>query len=272
MSHRPPKYPLPQGVVWHHFTAGMAAGAPLAEWAYVTPTHPFGLPESKLKYSPESDQEVTARFWFFSNYQPFINDGRYFGFGPANAGFEHGVWAPENWTPDEILTTEFKELLPETMLFAFSTELKAVSARWKRLPYEPPSWIFREQPRNVSDDVSEAFSRLEVVVKAMRDLHGKAGHNQGPPLLDQEDVKRLNEAIPSAQGAISEGAVGVAEVETQRVKFIEVAKSVGNYVLKGLSLKAGEDAYSPAKQLAVQLFHRLMDLITVLAHWLSSIQ
>jgi restriction system protein len=85
-------------------------GAPLAEWAYVNPKYPNGLPKSALSRSIDEIQYETALWWFRLNYKPYdLSGGRWFGFAEAGdaVGYGQGTFPPPQRTSSEILEKEF---------------------------------------------------------------------------------------------------------------------------------------------------------------------
>lgn len=93
-----------RGAVWHQFSAGDPIESPMAEWAYITPSHPEGIPGSQLRAAQLATQLETARYWFLLNYEPYrLPPGTYFGFSSeSSAEVEE---PPAGFAPD--LDTSF---------------------------------------------------------------------------------------------------------------------------------------------------------------------
>ena len=170
--------------MWRRLTAGMPFGRPLAEWAYITPSHLGGLTTSDLQLASADDQAETAQFSFLSNYEPFINDERCSVSVRLILGL--GGLLLLLGTPLAILEGEFDGVVRAEILSAVAGQLGAQAAEWTqiagppgRMPLEDP------EPDAVRNQLEERLQGLEAEVAAIKAAYGKRGHNQGPPLLNE---------------------------------------------------------------------------------------
>jgi hypothetical protein len=81
MSSAAPVDRIPRGKIYPSLTAGEPVGRPLAEWAYLTPSHPKGIKGTDLKIADAAVQRETLLVWFLQNYIP--ETGPVFGFAEA---------------------------------------------------------------------------------------------------------------------------------------------------------------------------------------------
>jgi hypothetical protein len=81
MSSAAPVDRTPRGKIYRSLTAGEPVGRPLAEWAYLTPSHPKGIKGTDLKIADAAVQRETLLVWFLQNYTP--ETGPVFGFADA---------------------------------------------------------------------------------------------------------------------------------------------------------------------------------------------
>jgi len=256
-------------MIWRHFTVDMAVGLPLAEWAYVTPWQPDGLPTSDLTSAASVDQTEVARFWFLSNYEPFINHGHWFGFGPGSVGFGQGSFAPERWTPSDILSDEFGNILPEGIISDLAMTLEAHAGLWISIPDPPQIHFSVAEDKLTQDGVIEALNRLEKAVQNM--ANGGIGHNRGPQILDEQGQADLISTIGEVRLGVEKGQTGASDVSHARIKLVNILKVVGAALAFEFIKKVGDDAYDPTKHLGIQLFHYLYEAIIALGHWLASL-
>ena len=221
MQRRPPRFALPVGVTWHPLSgagelrAGGALNAnmlgnftldtnPSGEWAYITSLYRIGLRASYLRQTEVPIQLTVARSWFHANYVPFLNTGQYFGFGPENAGFD-GPFAPEHWSPGDLLKEEFEGLIQEANLEFLVVELQAQAAFWMVPPDLPRTRPASPDGRGSLEETSELLDQAQEKAEALPPRHGDIGHNQGPRLVDEEAQRRLEETIKNAFAALAKG-------------------------------------------------------------------
>ncbi len=187
---RPPQYPLPQGLVWRHFEADMAADQPLAEWAYQTPSNRLGLPASTLSSLPQADQDEVVRSWFLANYEP-LGPGPWLAWDTPGAGWDSGAkWAPETWPASAIIDDEFGSLLPDDVRASLAAELHVRSTAWQLIPGQVSSAVLDVSQATIADLPSiaeELLARLERVERLLQAgdeaRHGIGG-NRGPALVE----------------------------------------------------------------------------------------
>ncbi len=235
----------------------------------LTPQEPGGTRTSALRYATAQQQIDTARFWFLSNYEPFINDGRWFGFDRQGSGFGQAPFAPNRYPPGTLLQEEFAETIPEDALTVLATELESQAGLWMLVPDPSQTMlaIMEGPPANPVATVNAALARVEADA-AKAEMIG-LGHNQGPPLLGAGLREEIIQAVRLARDGVAAKEAGVPAAEEGRGYLRKTMAVLGAAVLAGIGKHAGEDIYSAALPAAIRLFHSLNEAVMALGHWLA---
>ncbi len=150
----------------------------LAKLAYVTPRYPTGIDADELRRADHDVQRETAFYWFVSNFRPYdLSGGSWFGFGPSNAGFGQGVFAPAPVHSVEILDQEFGSLISAEVLHRVADRLPG---DWMRTESVFPA-VAHSDAMPPADALREVLVRLEPLLRLLGSLypeHGEVGHNQ----------------------------------------------------------------------------------------------
>ncbi len=271
MPRRPPAY-APRGLIWKALTLGDAKfGEPYAEWAYVTPRHPSGMREGALRDASSEHQPETALHWFRLNYEPFVNDGSWFGFGSGNSGFGQGAWAPTVWASGEILRDEFGDIVSSAILTGLATVLQEETEFWTLKRDQPQTLLSLTSDEPLSDRVAKAERALDHLQKALDQVseRGVIGDNQGP-ILDEQTCTNVKEAIEQAQDGVKNDRNGT-ETASEALNVLQgVMTELGKGLLRTFGSQMGKAAWSPAEQIATHFFHSLQEAVVALAHWLTA--
>jgi hypothetical protein len=272
MPKRPPADPLPRGLVWREATVDtLRADDPLAEWAYVTPRHPDGLPGSELRRVGPAHRLEVMRFWMVSNFEP-LPPGPWFGFGATGHGFGQGVWAPPTWPPEEILSDEFRETAPAEDIAKLSDEFAMRAQFWTPLTDRPLDLVLNHQVPASLTTVQATLERLEAAVAAFQKNSGGIGHNGGPEIVDKADLASIREAAAEAKVATAEGKAGAGRVAGLIARLKALARGMAPWIgVAGLIDKVSELDWSDITKAAINLFHATLEAATALQNWLSSL-
>ncbi len=267
MPRRPPAY-APRGLIWKALTLGDAKfGEPYAEWAYVTPRYPSGLREGALRDAAPEHQAETALHWFQLNYEPFVNDGSWFGFGSGNSGFGQGAWAPTVWASGEILRDEFGGIVSDAVIAGLATVLQGEAEFWTLKRDQPQTLPFLTTETPLTDRSAEVEQALDRLQRALNQFseHRGIGDNRGPILDDGESVN-VQQAIDQARTGVRTGERGVISNVLDVLQGSMAA--LGKGLLFAVGSQVGKEAWSPTEQIGIHLFHSLHEAVFALSHWL----
>lgn len=165
-------------------TAGeLRADDPLSNRGHISPRYPSGLSDRRLISAPAEIQRETALCWFHMNFDRFDIKvgGPYFGFAGRDgeamgniAGFGVGVFKPPTYDARQVLTNEFRDLMPDALIAAI---VDGLSGQWERL--DPPQRP-QQPPADLPATILAELGRLREEVADLRNLPAGIGHNNPP--------------------------------------------------------------------------------------------
>jgi hypothetical protein len=246
----------------------------------VTPAYPNGITDGELHRLSADEQAEIGKFWFLSNYEPYVagagvikpfTDGTRFADG---TGFIDGAPAINHGAAREILRKEFAAVFRFGARSRLVGELDACSSEWALVPHR----LITGEP--VVDPRVEAVARLKhlgEIVTHLAAASGGMGHNGGPPLLEDQRIA-ITQTIEQASAALDAGDVGRPAIEAAKSRLALIAAVVGTTMVlpimagfgKEIGKRVADDSYDPMKHLAIQLFHALHEATLVLGHVLST--
>ncbi len=217
--------------------------------------------------SPEHQAE-TALHWFQINYEPFVNDGRWLGFGSGYPGFGHGAWAPPTWVSREILRDEFDGIISDAVIAGLAAVLQGRSEFWtlkRDQPQTLPSLTTDIPATEKTAQVEQALDRLQRALKQFSEHRG-IGDNRGP-VLDDGEPANVQQAIDLARTGVKSGEKSA--VSKARDILLSALGMLGIGLLREFDSQIEKEIWTPAEQIAIHYFHSLHEAAFALSHWLT---
>jgi len=251
----------PKGKVWRKMRLGDMTGQPFAEWAYVTPDAPTGIPPAKLGFEKRDRQHHVMESWFRANYRAVDS---------ASLRAQQAVVQVSPRTePIEVLTTEFKGIVPDDVIAELAEQLYQESS-FKWAPTLPPA--------DATAYVAQILDRLDgleaMLAKIASASRGIGDNNPPEPIfvspLSAEDRDAAARAIDEVRGQLASAKPDPAIIERETWFFQRLEaklKSVAEVAIGGIMISVAGNILTP-------LFHKLIEnlqsLIPALWHWIQA--